>query len=433
MLKNRRGGAIAAVILMMLIMFLAVDVGFTLYNPYRLASPLPSCTLSIFDGTVEVQTLETFTWEEAENGMILEPGSRVRTALDSHALLTFSQGTTTKLEPGTDLIVAKLESRQDNRPHLIVLKQRSGKTWNKVARLPGNGGHFEIQTPSASAKVRGTLFLAEVDESGKTLIQTAEGQVDVSAHGQEVQVSAGQQTEVELDSPPSIPVPTAPAKSELIVTVSRPAVGLVIDPSGSSAGYLFDGSELNQIAGSTLATPEESQYVIRIREPNEGEYTVVLRYVDDGISYFSIEGLAEGKSTFRYTGSSNSTTASELILRLHVDVLDGLLQGVPVLNPEPPKSQAIEETAVTKAITEETGSDKSATKSITEETGSDKSTTKSPDTDSERASVQQKGKPGELGETQTSPEGGYKYNQWFAAACIVIFFGIYSAVIWRKH
>ena len=113
-LKNRIGSIIASVILITVVLFLAVDVGFSLYNPDRLDSTLPVCTLNIISGSIQVQTKDTVTWVKAEDGMTLEPGSRVRTDTDSHASLTFSQGTTTKLEPGTDLIVTNLEGEQDD-------------------------------------------------------------------------------------------------------------------------------------------------------------------------------------------------------------------------------------------------------------------------------------------------------------------------------
>ena len=271
------------------------------------------------------------TWEKAEDGMMLEPGSRVRTAPDSHASLNFSQGTTTKLEPGTDLIVAKLEGNQDAQPDTIVLKQQSGKTWNQVAKLADDDYHFQIQTSSADVKVQGTLFSTEVDKSGKTLIQTTEGLVNVSAQGQEVQVPAGQQTEVAPGAAPSLPAPIPPARNELVFTVNKPALGLVIDPSGSSTGYLPNGSPLNQISGSRLSPADESHDTIRIPEPGTGEYTFVLHGVADGNSSLSIEGFADGQSTFAYTESCNVTTADELVVKLHLDVIDGLLQGATAL------------------------------------------------------------------------------------------------------
>lgn len=198
--------------------FLAIDIGFSLYNPNRLNPVLPFSTLKIIGGNTQVQTKYSLTWEKAVDGMVLEPGSRVKTDSGSYASLSFSQGTTTKLEPGTDVIVAKLEINPDNELNAVTLKQQSGKTWNQVTRLADDSYHFQIQTPSADVKVRGTLFATEVDEMGKTTVQTTEGSVNVSAQGKEVQVPAGQQIIVTPGAAPSAPSPIPPARNEAAAT-----------------------------------------------------------------------------------------------------------------------------------------------------------------------------------------------------------------------
>ncbi|MDP2932446.1 MAG: FecR family protein [Chloroflexota bacterium] len=330
--KKRLGGTATATVLIALALLLACDAGFWLYNPSRFAVVLSSYMLNILHGTVEVQTPDTITWEEAKDGMKLKPGSRVSTGADSHALLTFSEGTTTKLEPGTDLLVAKLES------DTIMLRQQSGRTWNQVAKLSDSRRRFEIQTPSANVMARGTLFLVNVDTSGRTFAQTTEGQVDVIAQGRTVNVFAGQQTEAKVGVPPSAPVPTPPARNELVVTVGAPASGMVIDPHGSRTGYLPGGaSALNQIAGSRSSVQEEStSHRIVVTELSSGEYAVVLRGVDNGNADYRIEALGDGKSVFKYAGSYNATAAGEWLLLLHVNVVGGLLQSVSIVDPNSP-------------------------------------------------------------------------------------------------
>lgn len=416
-MKSRTGSIFATIILLAIVIFLAVDVGFSLYQPNRLTSSLPVCTLNIISGDIKVQTKDTLTWEKANDGMILEPGSRVRTDSDSHASLTFSQGTTTKLEPGTDLIVAKLEGDQATQPDAIVLEQRLGKTWNQVAAQPDSNYQFQIKTSSADVKVRGTLFATEVDESGKTIIQTSEGQVSVSAEGQEVQVYAGQQTEVEPGAAPSVPEPMPPARNELVLTINEPAVGLIIDPSGSSTGYLPDGTPLNQISGSQLTPSEEPYHTIRIREPHTGDYAIVLRGIFDGETSFSVGGFTEGQNTFLHMESCNITSANEMILKLHLDVLDGLLQATPVLNlessEEPPMATML--------------------KTSTKETKPDASSQTPAESDMEMPDTSKKGEASGQESTWFRPEIGFKYDLWVAIAFISALISVVSIFILRKH
>jgi uncharacterized protein (DUF736 family) len=406
-LKIRAGISFASIILIAIVIFLATDIGFSLYNPDRLSSLLPFSTLSIIGGKIQVQTKDSLAWEKAEDGMMLEPGSRVRTAPDSYASISFAQGATTKLEPGTDLIIAKLENNQDKKPDTVVLQQQSGRTWNQVAKIADDNYHFQIQTPSADVKVRGTLFATEVDESGKTIVQTTEGAVNVSAQGQEVQVPAGQQTMVKPGAAPSLPAPMPPARNELVFTIGKPAVGMVIDPSGSSTGYLTGGAPLNQISGSQVSLPGDSSQTVRIREPHNGEYTVILRGVTDSKTSLNVEGFVEGKKTFAYSESCNITSINGTVLKLHVDVLNGLMAGVSLLSPRPPESGAGETVAALEPAPEEAGDNKG------------------------------KSTPSEKENTPAQKEtwfniGGYKVDKWAVITSIVVLLAGILVIVWRK-
>jgi hypothetical protein len=333
--------------------FLAVDIGFYLYDPDRLNFTLPFSTLQIIGGDIQVQTKDSPAWQKARDGMTLEPGSRIRTAPDSQAAIDFAEGTTTKLEPGTDVIIARLENNEDEQLDRITLKQQSGRTWNQVAKRADDSYDFQIQTSAADIIVHGTSFAAEVDDNGKTTVQTTEGRVNVNAQGWEVMVPAGQQTTVEPGEPPAAPEPMPPAINELVLTIGKPAIGTIADPSGSSTGYLNDGSQVNQIDGSKTSLPEEELQVVRIPDPAAGEYTIKLHGVTDGSTTFQIEGYAEGESTFSYTESCNITTVNDYVLQLHVDVLNGLLGKATVVRNTAPESGDKPTATIVKTETED--------------------------------------------------------------------------------
>jgi len=347
-LRKNTGFKFATVILIGIVAFLATDIGYSLYNPDRLNFTMPFSILKIIGGDIQVQTKNSLAWEKAKDGMLLEPGSRVRTNPDSCAAINFAEGTTTKLEPGTDVIITRLENNEDEQLDIIELKQRSGKTWNQVARLADDSYDFQINTTSADIIVHGTSFATEVDESGTTTVQTTEGDVSVKAQGQEVHVPAGQQTEVKAGLPPAAPQPIPPAKNELVLTINSPATGLITDPGGSTVGYLADGSKINQITGSRLSAPEEEYQTVIIPEPSTGEYTIKLFGVAGGDAFFNIEGFAGGENTFSYTESGNITNANEYVLKLHLDVLNGLLGKATVAKVAPSDNQV--EPAATAAM-----------------------------------------------------------------------------------
>ena len=166
-----------------------------------------NCTLSVATGAVEIQTAGSNTWEKGIDGMTLVAGSRVKTAPQSQALLTFFEGSTIELEANTNLEIEQVECIEEGYT-VIILKQWLGRTWSRVVELTDPRSCYEIQTPSACAIVRGTSFLTEVDDTGSTQVQVADGLVMVSAEGEEVSVPAGSDVHVELGSAPSQPIST---------------------------------------------------------------------------------------------------------------------------------------------------------------------------------------------------------------------------------
>ena len=191
---------------------LVIVTSFSTFVPvYSSPSPIPECTLSILNGTVEVQEPGSGNWEQAVNGMSLITGTYVRTAVESRAMLTFFEGSTITLDSDTSIEIRHLDFNE-KQSTTIILKQWLGRTWSRVVKMVESGSYYEIETPSAIAVVRGTQFLTEVDELGATRLNTTEGLVSVIAQGEEVYVAAGQQTTVESGYSPSEPTKTKPSK-----------------------------------------------------------------------------------------------------------------------------------------------------------------------------------------------------------------------------
>jgi len=176
-------------------------------------------TLSILSGSVETQKPDSAIWEQAQDSMTLQAGTRLRTAPDSQAILTFFEGSTLTLEANANVEIQQVAYTEEQQT-IIILKQWGGRTWSNVVHMSEPGSQYEVQTPSAYASVRGTLFMTEVDEEGATTVQTVEGLVAVGAQtavgnsfdtpNEEVNVPAGYETYVGYAAAPSEPTPAEP-------------------------------------------------------------------------------------------------------------------------------------------------------------------------------------------------------------------------------
>jgi hypothetical protein len=166
-----------------------------------------NCTLTVINGNVSVKSMQSAIWEDGADGLTLAAGTRVKTAAQSQALLTFFEGSTIRLEANTDLEIEQVE-RIDEKCTAIVLKQYLGQTWSIVAKLTDPRSRYEIHTPSALAMVRGTSFVTEVDNTGLTQVRVNEGVVAVKGQERQVSVQAGNEVQVMSGGAPSQPTPT---------------------------------------------------------------------------------------------------------------------------------------------------------------------------------------------------------------------------------
>ncbi len=297
--------------------------------PY-FTSPTPALasqsTLSILSGTVEIQDPGASKSQQGSHGEVLDAGTQIKTGSDSHALLTFFEGSTIKLEPDTIVEIQEIELT-DGQPTTIVLKQWLGRTWSRVVKMTDPGSHYRIETPSAAAIVRGTLFTTEVSETGFTRVATTEGLVSVIAQGEEVYLPANLQTHVESGVAPSQPEVLPEPESEIIITIDMPAIGSVTDPTSSSTGILLSGESYNQIPDSQASSPSETVQVIHISKPIDGEYIIALRYLDEGVGGFNIQGKSEGVVIFEYTGKWGGSKDSGWLIHLNLNVDGGYIKG----------------------------------------------------------------------------------------------------------
>jgi len=377
-------------------------------------SPSPAlasgCTLSVLSGSVEVQVPEG-NGKQGADGMTLDIGTRVRTASDASALLTFFDGSTLKLEPGTDIEIQQLKYDEE-KAITIVLKQWMGRTWSRVEKMADAGSHYQIETPSACAVVRGTLFTTEVDATGATTVATTEGLVSVVAQGEEVYLPASQQTHVESGAAPSqsftSPLPTA----EIIINIDAPAIGSVIDPTGASTGLLPNGLSINQISGSRSLSSPEGKQVIIIPQPKSGEYTIALRYLTDGAAHFNIQGKSDGDVAFEYAGNYEGLNENGWLIHINVRVDNGRIIDSQVREVGPLGVEGPEKIVKTESIKSRTVSVEPIGQNGDEKSGQDKGADLSRDVAQSQGNSDQSQGQGNSDQTQgNSDQGDVKYNQ----------------------
>jgi hypothetical protein len=183
-----------------------VLAGLALAGPARAALPVHA-TLTEVRGDVQVSTAVPVSWHGAEKGMRLGNGALVMTGSDGSAELVFDDASALRLEKNTRLTVHKAERRQTFREMFVEVL--NGRLLINVPKINKYGqAKFKVKTPLSSAAIRGTVFV--MDSGPQTdVIAVYEGKVEAEGAlpGGNVEVGAGQQTDVKAGGSPGAPHP----------------------------------------------------------------------------------------------------------------------------------------------------------------------------------------------------------------------------------
>jgi Leucine-rich repeat (LRR) protein len=200
--------------------------------------------LSITEGNVSVMKAGTGNWVEAQVGMPLEVGDRMKTGDNSSAEITFFDGSTIELQAGTEIEIASLDISTDTGATAITLEQTIGTTISRVTKLVDPASRYKVETPTGVVAVRGSAVEVHVTEDGTTRVVNLEGEIWVTGEGAELQIAEGEQCIVRPDQPPELIVEVAFADPSLEAAV-RGAIAIVTGPIYSS-----DLGELSHLEAS---------------------------------------------------------------------------------------------------------------------------------------------------------------------------------------
>jgi hypothetical protein len=155
----------------------------------------PQAIIKEMSGTVELKASGAADWKAAKSGDKIAQSTVISTGFKSTAILAVGSSTFT-VRPLTRLSLDALLSR-DN-VETINVGLRTGRIQVDVKPPAGSRTDFTVQTPSATASVRGTVF--DIDP---VKLKVSEGNVVYASSGEQarpVMVAAGQQSQVDTNT-----------------------------------------------------------------------------------------------------------------------------------------------------------------------------------------------------------------------------------------
>ncbi len=255
------------------LLLIVAGVGAFLYFPRGGAntSAQNAATLAILNTAIEGARAGA-AFAPALDGEIYATGDLVRANVDGRAVLTFFDGSSLSVDPGSQVKVVAL-NRVSTDGIQVTIEQSLGRSWQSVQKLKTPDSRYEVRTPSTSAVVRGTGFLTFVQQlttgGTQTTYQVDEGTLQVTATaGGSVTVPAGTQVTIaEGAQAPASATPLAPSP-RLEITGSAGLGFLVVAPTGQTCGPVGSKAE---IFGCTVTGNK-----VTIREPAAGRWGVFM-------------------------------------------------------------------------------------------------------------------------------------------------------------
>lgn len=134
----------------------------------------------------------------------------VVTGKDGFASIEFSSGSVVNLQPNTHAVLERLNCLETDDSCLIVLDSARGEVSSDVNRRDGQPTEFTINTPYATAAVRGTYFEMNA-ANDKIIVGVTEGEVLLQGSSSEVGLDEGFGSIAAVNTPPSDPIALLPA------------------------------------------------------------------------------------------------------------------------------------------------------------------------------------------------------------------------------
>ena len=217
---------------------------------------------------------------------------------EGRALITFLNGTTVTVEPGSEVAVRALPDGRGE-PSTVRILIVAGTVWGRVAGWLGGRGTVTLESNTYSAAARDGLIGAQVRSDGAFASWTRAGEVDLrDAQGTSRAIlRAGEKGTVAPDGA-VVKDTFAVNASTIEVVTDGPVLPIVVMPDGvRAAGFAVPDIEVNQVFGSFTGV-RDGRRVIEVPAGLAGPFRLVLVAVGDGPYAVTVTGRARERVVY---------------------------------------------------------------------------------------------------------------------------------------
>ncbi|MDO9391894.1 MAG: FecR family protein [bacterium] len=206
--------------------------------------------INFMKGQVEVQKSQGITWTKASVKMKLLSGDKISTEDGAEAEIVLEDGSVLKMKDKSLLLIQRMEKQK--KPSMSVVnsfKVRTGKVLGCVRKMSSLDSKFLVETPTAVAGIRGTVFGIYV-EGDSTELDVLKGEVGIKGdNGEEVMVGEKMTTTVSKGDSARHPVAMTAAKISFMMLWAGAAIKL--GSMGAATATAWYASTAAIVTGAT--------------------------------------------------------------------------------------------------------------------------------------------------------------------------------------
>jgi hypothetical protein len=231
-----------------------------------------------------------------EAGKLVRAGDVIRTGPDSSVELRWARwagGLRIRVGPNTSFTVTRAIIDRSSGREESHLRVDEGTVWVRLREALSGRSQFEVETPTAVATVRGTVFSVAVRPDGTSTVSVWKGKVGVRAAGRaEVTVSGGSQVTLTGGRSAPSPQPLTPGERREwlsqpsivgpFLSVESPAEGATLDATTCTVSGRTEGDCEVFLNGAPVLLSDKAEFTATI-ELSSGEHRIdVMARAADG-------------------------------------------------------------------------------------------------------------------------------------------------------
>lgn len=286
-------------------------------DPENSGNPQTQAKFVNLDGKVQVKKVSSVQWVEADYRTSLDKGDLVQTGSDGYARVSFADGTSYTVKPGT-LITVEENSMINNKPTSSAVRINTGAVDLTTPNLsPGSKAIVSVEDARAELRPNSRAAVKSDQDTKESEITVSNGSAQVQRGSDQVEVTQYQKVNIPLGGPISKSDVLAPP--ELLEPINLTPI---IAENPRTTAVHFEWKPVRDASSYSLRISTTSMFTKIVKEaPKLSGTSVDVTGLDPGDYFWNVSATSTKKEssdvseTYKFTLVAQGK-AQEMLLEI---------------------------------------------------------------------------------------------------------------------